>query len=122
MRKVLIYALCMAFVVSMNVGLQAVEKKQKETVSKVEKPKEQPPKTPPKVAAKQPVVSGETKTQVKKKYDDFIDNNKNGIDDRRENLKKTTPPKSVDTAAKKAPSKKTGDKKSDAKKDSTTER
>ena len=67
-----------------------------------------------------------TKVDNKKKYDNFIDKNKNGIDDRREDLKSTSAPKNATASETK---KKDADKKDvkvevkkDVKKDDTKEK
>ncbi len=79
MRKISIYIFALLFLFSVSSPVVAVDKKDKKDTTdkvvdkKVDKPKDQ---TPPK----------QTEPE-KKKYDDFQDNNNNGIDDRKENLK-----------------------------------
>jgi hypothetical protein len=46
-----------------------------------------------KAEAKKAAAKKAAANSKKKKYDNFIDKNKNGIDDRKENLKKKTTPK-----------------------------
>ncbi|MBD3257455.1 hypothetical protein GF377_03400 [candidate division GN15 bacterium] len=68
---------CTAFVLGSAGNVVAVEKKDK-------------PKSESSEKDKKPADSKSKKDKKKpeKKYDDFIDKNKNGVDDRRENLKK----------------------------------
>jgi hypothetical protein len=88
MKRFLPYMLAATLLVSgVSSGL-AVEKKQKQTPPV--KPTEQPAKpgtakpADPKGAPKKTVKAAEPE----KKYDNFVDQNNNGVDDRRENLKK----------------------------------
>jgi hypothetical protein len=77
-----------------------VEKKDKKGKPQTsQQAKKKPTKATPKKPPKQPPPA---KKPPAKKYDDFIDKNKNGIDDRRENLIKKSPPKKA--TDKKSPS------------------
>ena len=76
MRTKLILFIALVLAASMAASAFGVEKKEKkgnQTVTKKNVSLEQ----------KRPAAASE----LMKKYDDFVDNNKNGIDDRRENLK-----------------------------------
>lgn len=86
MKRILVYIFALAFVLSAvgsasaidvrtnGVEVSAIKKKEKKKVDKPKQPTEpkQAPDPPP---------------QKPKKYDDFVDQNNNGIDDRKENLK-----------------------------------
>ena len=87
MKRLMAYLLCGFFLISVTGNVAAVEKKEKKPAKKQVVQK----KTPIKKSTKF-VPKGEKKTIVtkKKKYDSFIDKNKNGIDDRQERLKKKT--------------------------------
>lgn len=82
MRKISIYIFALLFLFSVSSPVLAVDKKDKKDTTdkvvdkKVDQPKDQTPPQQPK----------QTEPE-KKKYDDFQDNNNNGIDDRKENLK-----------------------------------
>ncbi len=82
MRKISIYIFALLFLFSVSSPVVAVDKKDKKDTTdkvvdkKVDQPKDQMPPQPPK-----------QNEPEKKKYDDFQDNNNNGIDDRKENLK-----------------------------------
>ena len=93
MRKWITYIICTLFLFSISGSALAVEKKTKDkeaTTQKKETPKEtEVKKTNPTMTATT------TKVDNKKKYDNFIDKNKNGIDDRREDLKSTSAPKNA---------------------------
>ena len=84
MKRVFTLLICTLFLLSCGGSSWAVEKK-----SKDEKPasKTEQKKPEAKPADKKPAPP-QAKQEPKKKYDDFVDKNKNGIDDRRENLKK----------------------------------
>jgi hypothetical protein len=85
MRRFFTYLVLALFVLSAGGSLQAVEKK-KTPKSKAD---QQENKNSP-----QPNDSSKLKPQQPgKKYDNFVDDNRNGIDDRRENLKKKSPAK-----------------------------
>ena len=76
MKKILTYLICLAFALSLSGPVLAVDKKEKKPKTKTEE-------------KKKPESSDKKKPEAKKKkYDDFIDKNKNGVDDRRENVKK----------------------------------
>ncbi|PWB76422.1 hypothetical protein C3F09_00185 [candidate division GN15 bacterium] len=83
MKKYLRYLILVLSLLSVSIAVPAVEKSPKKT------PSAQPSKSPA------PVVKDSQKSKPKeqpappKKYDDFVDKNKNGVDDRKENLKKT---------------------------------
>lgn len=80
MKKALIYIFAMIFLLSVCGTVGAVDKKDKTT----------PPVTENKNQKKQDTKdkSQESKpAPTQKKYDDFVDKNNNGIDDRKENLK-----------------------------------
>ncbi|MCP4684301.1 MAG: hypothetical protein GY867_02535 [bacterium] len=89
MKRILTFIFCAAFLVSGGGSAWAVEKKSKEKPKTETEEKKEPAKkeAPKKPAAKKPSPP-KKKPETKKKYDDFVDKNKNGIDDRRENLKK----------------------------------
>ena len=97
MKRFLTYAFCALFLLSSGGGAWAVEKKSKDNKppSKSEE-KKKPEKKPDKEPAKEPPKEPTKKPEKKKKYDDFVDKNKNGIDDRRENLKKKPSAKKKD--------------------------
>lgn len=93
MNQAWIVGLALSLALGMSAG--AVDVKQKDT-TKVLKPKTKqtpakkpvtPPAQPPKSVG-QPAGKGGKVQPTQKKYDDFIDNNHNGIDDRKENLVK----------------------------------
>ena len=84
MKRILVLLTAIAFAASFSTTTVAVEKKEK----KAEDKKQQTTNT--KNQKKSPPSS-----DIKKKYDDFVDHNKNCIDDRCENLK----PKSAPTMA-----------------------
>ena len=112
MKRILTYIVVVCFAMATVGGnALAVEKKTNKKKVTVQK-KAQVKKTSVKATAK-------STKGAKKKYDTFIDKNKNGIDDRRENLKstKTTKGKKKVAKAKKTTTKKTTTtKKSDSKK------
>ena len=83
MKRILYTILSLVILFSFCGNSLAVDKKTKKDTSKSKVVKQKKP------AAKKPVVK--TKKDVKpptkgKKYDNFIDKNKNGIDDRKEKL------------------------------------
>ena len=85
MKRLLIYLLCSLFLVTAMSPAYAVDKKKtdKSKTNQVDKDK----------SSQNDSSSINSKPQ--KKYDDFIDKNQNGVDDRRENLvPKTDEPKS----------------------------
>jgi len=106
MRRLFTYFICAVFFFSLTGDLAAVEKKKKKETAK--KTVQQ------KADSSQPVKKSLGKKQrvpkSAKKYDTFIDKNKNGIDDRRERLKPKTlskpPTKKKSTARKKGSDKK----------------
>lgn len=77
MKRILAYSLCV-FLLAGGSGLLAVDKKKKTDSAKV-------------VALPADSVKADT-AKPPKKYDNFIDTNGNGIDDRKENLKKKPAP------------------------------
>jgi hypothetical protein len=77
LTRVVTFLVGVAFVLVATAGVSAVEKKEKKSKDQKEQP--QAPSTDKK--------SPEAKEPEKKKYDDFVDKNKNGIDDRKENIK-----------------------------------
>ncbi len=89
MKKLLTYLVCSIFLTSLAGNLSAVEKQDKKTAKEEVVPEKQ--KTPQKGASQ---VSNK-KPAVQKRYDTFIDQNKNGIDDRQENLKAKPPAKTT---------------------------
>ena len=74
---------CAAFLLAIAGDVLAVDKKKKDTPVKTEK-QERP-------AQKKQKASREQSSE--RKYDNFIDRNQNGIDDRKENLKTKDAPK-----------------------------
>lgn len=76
MKRFITYLVCSLFLVSLSGNVTAVEKKDKKPVKKQVVLKK-----------KTPTKKGKKFVQRAKKYDSFIDKNKNGIDDRKENLK-----------------------------------
>ena len=87
MKRIVIFAGALAVAMSMSTAALAVEKKEKKSESN----------KPPTAAAK--IQSNSTPSaDLKKKYDNFVDNNKNGIDDRSENLKPKSDPNAAKTA------------------------
>lgn len=79
MKRLITYLVCSVFLISVSGNVAAVEKKEKKPV-----------KT--QVVQKKKVLTkkGTKFVPKRKKYDSFIDKNKNGIDDRQERLKKKT--------------------------------
>lgn len=91
MKRLMTYLLCGFFLISVTGNVAAVEKKEKKTAKKqvVVKKKAVPSKSVKVV----PKGKKGTVATTKRKYDNFIDKNKNGIDDRQERLKKKSPAK-----------------------------
>jgi hypothetical protein len=89
MKKFITYFVCGLFLISLGGNLSAVEKQDKKSAKQEVVAKKQ--KTPQKGA----LQLRNTKPTVQKRYDTFIDQNKNGIDDRRENLKAKPPAKTA---------------------------
>ena len=83
MKKLLIYIFFAVFIFSGTSAVNAVQIDKKKAVTKKVVKKKTPVK-PAKTVKKTP------KKDKSKKYDKFVDKNKNGIDDRKENLKKKT--------------------------------
>ncbi|MFZ5980214.1 MAG: hypothetical protein ACOYVF_06235 [Candidatus Zixiibacteriota bacterium] len=82
MKRMMTYLFCTMFLFSLNGSAFAVEKKVKKTeVKKTEVKKETP---------QADLKDKKTDSTSGKKYDTFVDKNNNGIDDRKENLKKKT--------------------------------
>lgn len=101
MKRLLTYAFCTLFLLSSGGSAWAVEKKSKDDkpASKTEekkKPEKKSDNEPEEKPAKKAPQKPPKKPAKKKKYDDFVDKNKNGIDDRRENLKKKPSSKKED--------------------------
>ena len=92
MKRIVILVAAFAVVMSMSVTAWAVEKKEKKAEDK--KQQTEAAKNKSKTA---PVAD------LKKKYDNFVDNNKNGIDDRSENLKPKNDPNAAKTSVTKKP-------------------
>ncbi|RKX25789.1 MAG: hypothetical protein DRP45_05135 [Candidatus Zixiibacteriota bacterium] len=91
----IIYLICVLFSFVACGGVQAVEKKKKDSTKTTKTIKKKPTK---------PAPSTPKKTPSKKKYDTFIDKNKNGIDDRQEKFikkKKSSTKKKTPTIPKK---------------------
>jgi len=88
MRRFFTWVVCVLMLAAFNGSAFAVEKKTKDKAAKQTVQKKTTAKTKGKTA-------GRTKASTSKKYDNFIDKNKNGIDDRRENLKKKTTAKTA---------------------------
>ena len=88
MKKILTYFVCSIFLISLGGNLSAVEKKDKKSPKKQVVQKK---KVTPKKGSLQ--FKSTRKSTSRKRYDTFIDKNKNGIDDRRENLKVKPPAK-----------------------------
>jgi hypothetical protein len=89
-----IWILSLAGMLALGISAGAVDVKEKDT-TKVQTPKTEQskdkkpvsPATKSTVTGKRPTKAGGTQS-APKKYDDFVDNNHNGIDDRKENLVK----------------------------------
>jgi len=79
MKRLMAYLLCGFFLISVTGNVVAVEKKEKK-----------PAKTQVVQKKKVPIKKSTKIIPKRKKYDNFIDKNKNGIDDRQERLKKKT--------------------------------
>lgn len=77
MKRLMAYLLCGFFLISVTGNVAAVEKKEKK-----------PAKTQVVQKKKVPTKKSTKFVPRKKKYDNFIDKNKNGIDDRQERLMK----------------------------------
>ena len=97
MRRWLVIVVSAVLMASVSGGVQAVEKKKNPSDTSSVTDKKQPAKRPDS-AQQQP------KAEPQKKYDNFVDENGNGIDDRRENLKKkkTDQPKKTKDKSKQA--------------------
>jgi hypothetical protein len=96
MKRFITYLICCLFLFSLSGNLAAVEKKEKKSVKKQVVQKKKP--IPKKGALK---LRKSRKLPARKKYDTFIDRNKNGIDDRRESLKVKPPAKTKKKTEKK---------------------
>ena len=90
MKRIFTYLLTVFLLFAFTGNLAAVEKKEKKTVKKtvVKKTDKKNKSTKSSKSTKSKKATGS-----KKKYDTFVDKNKNGIDDRKEKLKKKTTPK-----------------------------
>jgi len=84
MKRYLAYIICALFLFSLNGSLLAVEKKDKKKIEKKEQVQEKD------LTKKDPKATDTKQKATEKKYDTFVDKNNNGIDDRKENLKKKT--------------------------------
>lgn len=83
MKRYIPYVVAVGLALSCIGSGWAVEKKEKEKPKQEQvKPKEAPKPAPPVDDKKA------EKPKPPKKYDDFVDKNNNGVDDRKENLKK----------------------------------
>ncbi len=102
MKRYLIMLVCGVWIVGAVAPVLAVEKKEKSATTQAAPKKGQS-------TAKRPTVN---KGKAAPKYDDFVDKNKNGIDDRKE----TTKIKDDQRVKPKAEEKKDEDKKTDEKK------
>ncbi|MBU8934460.1 MAG: hypothetical protein KOO62_10690 [candidate division Zixibacteria bacterium] len=103
MKRILTYILVVCFA-AVSVGGNSWAVKKKTNKKKVTVVKKAP--------VKKPIVKSVKGTKgAKKKYDTFIDKNKNGIDDRRENLKSTKGKKKAAKAKKTTKTKKSDSKK-----------
>ncbi len=85
MKRFIAYLVCSVFLISVSGNVAAVEKKEKKPAKTqvVQKNKALTKKGTNVV----PMGKKETVGKKTRKYDSFIDNNKNGIDDRQERLK-----------------------------------
>jgi hypothetical protein len=91
MKRFITYIVCSAFLISLSGNVAAVEKKEKKQVKKqVVQKKKAPAKKSTRIVPR-----------GKRKYDTFVDRNKNGIDDRKENLKQKPAAKAPKKKAKK---------------------
>ena len=99
MKTIAPYLLAAALLITGVSSVCAVEKKQKEnppakpTQTAAKDSTAKPAKAPEKKSDAKPdqksaPKQGEGNAKTGKKYDDFVDKNNNGVDDRRENLKK----------------------------------
>ena len=90
MKRILTYLIAALFLTVSAGTIQAVEKKDKQESKKIEVKKTDSKKKPPKKTSekKKPIKSSNQKKLKNKKYDNFVDKNNNGIDDRKEKLKK----------------------------------
>lgn len=91
MKKLIPYLIAATLLITGVSSVCAVEKKQKETpaakpTQQVAKDSSAKPTKPPEQKV-QPKPADRT-AKVEKKYDNFVDRNNNGVDDRKENLKK----------------------------------
>jgi hypothetical protein len=86
MKRFIAYLVCSLFLISVSGNVAAVEKKEKKPAkTQVVQKKKVPTTKGTKIVPKGKKGTVATK---RKKYDSFIDKNKNGIDDRQERLKK----------------------------------
>ena len=113
MRRYIVYLMVLMFSVSFTApSLLAVEKKSKNKTAVQKQNKAKKDSKAKKSSKKKPVVKKKAPKKLPSpKYDSFIDRNRNGIDDRRENLKTKTKgkkptPKKTDKKAAKAKKKK----------------
>lgn len=96
MKKLIPYLLSLTLLVTGVSAAFAVEKKQKSTpppkptqqAAKDSSAKPAEKKTEKKSEVKSTQKPADNKKATDKKYDNFVDKNNNGVDDRRENLKK----------------------------------
>jgi hypothetical protein len=110
LKRILTYLIALVFSLSLAAPSMAVEKKEKKKAKKTTIQKKSDSKK--KVVAKsQKKSSKKLKSGSKKKYDSFVDRNKNGIDDRAEKKKlKKKPAKKPASKKKKKTKKKKGSK------------
>jgi hypothetical protein len=91
MKKLIPYLIAATLLITGVSSVCGVEKKQKETpaatpTQPAKKDTSTKPTKPPEQKV-QPKPADKT-AKVEKKYDNFVDRNNNGVDDRKENLKK----------------------------------
>ncbi len=106
MKHVMTYLFCTVWLIAAALPASAVEKKGKDDKAKTEQSKKTTPQKELSKSAKDTTQKKSPSSSLapsQRKFDDFIDNNRNGIDDRRENLKrkapvKVEPKKNVDSA------------------------
>ncbi|MBU0985200.1 MAG: hypothetical protein KKA42_15100 [candidate division Zixibacteria bacterium] len=110
MRRFISGLLAAAFLLVLVPNGWGVEKKLKKIDTKVAPAISQKTAQNP-VAVQQPRKSGAARKASRQKTDDFVDQNKNGIDDRKENLKKKPAERSTAAAKQKADSSKSDKKK-----------
>lgn len=95
MKRVFVYLLTGLFLFVFSGNVTAVTKNDTKPPVKSVVKKKTKPKKKSKPEPKQSPKSSKKIVPAKKKYDDFIDKNRNGIDDRKEKLRPKTAPKKV---------------------------